>query len=368
MAVNPNRQKLVHLNSATVKLPEGVLNKGEIAVQYANEDPALYIEKVDGSLAKFVSTEGVQGLIGSAISAATEDFIALKAEVTEQVGEVAADLSGLSAVVVTSVVVNDVTATTADGVASVTVDSDDIAVGTAITYSGETLADTTDSVTEAIQAVADKAEANEAAIATVAADSHTHDNKSVLDGITSEKVVGWDDAAASAHTHENASVLDGITSEKVAGWDDAAASAHTHENASVLDGITSEKVADWDDAAASAHTHANASVLDGITSEKVTAWDNAAESAHTHANQSELDLIEEGDVAKWNALSGAAAVVVSARTTSLGEGILKSYDIYQGEDVVGSIDIPKDLVVTSGGIVTVSDVKYLRLYIANQDK
>jgi hypothetical protein len=177
MAVNPNRQKLIHLNSATVKLPEGVLNKGEIAVQYANEDPALYIEKADGSLAKFVSTDGVGSLIGSAISAATQDFIALKAEVTEQVGEVAADLSGLSAVVVTSVVVNDVTATTADGVASVTVDSDDVKVGTAITYSGETLSDTASSVTAAIQAVADKAESNEAAIAEIAKDRHTHENK-----------------------------------------------------------------------------------------------------------------------------------------------------------------------------------------------
>ena len=97
MAVNPNRQKLVHLNSATVKAPEGVLNKGEIAVQYASEDPALYIEKADGSLAKFIDQTAVSGLVNTLISAATEDFIALKTDVTEAVGEIASDVDALSA-------------------------------------------------------------------------------------------------------------------------------------------------------------------------------------------------------------------------------------------------------------------------------
>lgn len=229
MAVNPNRQKLVHLNSATVKAPEGVLNKGEIAVQYASEDPALYIEKADGSLAKFISSAAVQTLIDESISAATEDFLALKADVTEAVGDIEAEVAGLSGAVIT----------------------------------------------------------NESAIAEISGNSHSHDNKAVLDDITSEKVASWDEAAASAHTH---------------------------------------------------------------------------------ANQAELDLIQSGDVDKWNALSGAAQVVVSARTAGLGEGVLKSYDVYQGGAVVGSIDIPKDLVVTSGGIVTVEEVKYLRLYIANQSE
>ena len=310
MAVDTNRQKLVHLNSATIKEPTGVLNKGEIAVQYATEDPALYIEKADGSLAKFVASDAIDSKIGSAISAATEDFLALKSEVTEAVGEVEASIAAVSAVAITAITVNGVGATVEDNAASVDVDSDDVKIGTAITYSGDTIATTANSVTEAIQTVAGKVEANEAAIDELEGASHTHDNKSVLDGISSEKVTAWDNAAESAHSHDNKAVLDALTAEEVAKWN---------------------------------------------------------ESAHTHFNKSELDLIQSGDVAKWNSLSAASVVVVSARTSELSEGILKTYDVYQGGSVVGSIDIPKDLVVTSGGVVTINDVKYLRLFIANQE-
>lgn len=45
--------------------------------------------------------------------------------------------------------------------------------------------------------------------------NHSHANKSVLDGITGEKVTSWDDAASKAHEHENSDVLDEITREKL---------------------------------------------------------------------------------------------------------------------------------------------------------
>lgn len=51
-----------------------------------------------------------------------------------------------------------------------------------------------------------------------AIEHHTHSNKTVLDGITAEKVTGWDNAAAKAHEHSNKTVLDGITSENVTTW------------------------------------------------------------------------------------------------------------------------------------------------------
>ena len=92
---------------------------------------------------------------------------------------------------------------------------------------------------------------------------------------------------------------------------------------------------------ASAHTHENKTVLDGITAEKVQEWDDMAD---------------------------GAAVVLSAYTgsdTGLTEGMLKSYEIFQGGVSKGKIDIPKDLVVSSGQIVEVEGVKYLRLTIAN---
>jgi hypothetical protein len=47
---------------------------------------------------------------------------------------------------------------------------------------------------------------------------------------------------------------------------------------------------------------------------------------------------------------------------------LKTYELFQGGSSVGKIDIPKDLVVTSGQVVEVSGEKYLRLTIANQSE
>ena len=103
---------------------------------------------------------------------------------------------------------------------------------------------------------------------------------------------------------------------------------------------------------ASAHTHENKTVLDGITAEKVAAWDALAEGA-------EIVL---------SAYTGDNAGVTEGMLKSyeiVTEGMLKSYEIFQGGVSKGKIDIPKDLVVSSGQIVEVEGVKYLRLTIAN---
>ena len=106
------------------------------------------------------------------------------------------------------------------------------------------------------------------------------------------------------------------------------------------------------------HTHSNKSVLDGITSEKVAAWD-AAEANATSAAASYTDT-------KYDSAVTASDVVLSAYTgESATSGYLKTYEIFQGGSSVGKIDIPKDLVVSSGQVVEVGNVKYLRLYIAN---
>lgn len=372
MAVDSKRQKLVHLNSAVVKAPEGVLNKGEIAVQYANEDPALYIEKVDGTLAKFVDQAKVESLIGTAISASTDEFVALKTEVTQANGELAeqvAELSGsvetLDSEAVKTVVVNGVTGTTANNVAEVTIDTDDVKVGSNISYGEDTtLISTQASVTEALQAIANKIKTNDDDIDTLQSASHTHENAAVLDGITAAKVEGWDNAASKAHEHENKALLDTYTQTE-ADIADAVAKKHAHANADVLDGITAAKVANWDEAYSKEHDHANKALLDTYTQTEANLADAVAKK-HEHANAAELDLIQSGDVAKWNSMSSGAAVVVEARTTGVTDSVLKAYDIKQGGELVGTIDIPKDLVVTSGQIVEESGVKYLRLTIANQ--
>lgn len=65
----------------------------------------------------------------------------------------------------------------------------------------------------------------------------------------------------------------------------------------------------------------------------------------------------------------AGEVTIDTSTTT--EGYLKTYTIKQGETEVGKIDIPKDLVVTSGEIVTDPADQpagtYIKLTIANQE-
>ena len=168
-------------------------------------------------------------------------------------------------------------------------------------------------------------------LSTLETSAHTHANKSVLDGITAEKVTGWDDAATNSHTHSNKalldtytqteanladavakkhehsnkSILDGITAEKVAGWDAASADTHTHGNKALLDTYTQTEV-DLADAVAKKHEHSNKSILDGITAEKVAGWDAASADSHTHANQSVLDGIDQEDINKWDASATGA--------------------------------------------------------------
>lgn len=66
-----------------------------------------------------------------------------------------------------------------------------------------------------------------------------------------------------------------------------------------------------------------------------------------------------------------SAVEVTIDTSTTTEGYLKTYAIKQGGTEIGKIDIPKDLVVTSGEIVTDPDDQptgtYIELTIANQD-
>lgn len=69
---------------------------------------------------------------------------------------------------------------------------------------------------------------------------------------------------------------------------------HTHNNKSVLDGITSGLILNWNTAYTNNHTHSNKTVLDGISSTKVSHWDTAYTNNHTHSNKSYLDVINQG--------------------------------------------------------------------------
>lgn len=69
---------------------------------------------------------------------------------------------------------------------------------------------------------------------------------------------------------------------------------HTHNNKSILDGITSGLISNWNTAYTNNHTHSNKTVLDGISSTKVSHWDTAYTNNHTHNNKSYLDVINQG--------------------------------------------------------------------------
>ena len=88
--------------------------------------------------------------------------------------------------------------------------------------------------------------------------------------------------------------------------------------------------------------------------------------SHTHENKAVLDGITQAKVDAWDAIAGGAVVELNPNAT-VTEGYLKTYELSQGGVSLGKIDIPKDLVVTSGQVVEVDGSKFLRLTIANQD-
>ena len=93
-------------------------------------------------------------------------------------------------------------------------------------------------------------------------------------------------------------VLIGTTSGTVCAGNDSRLTtaynqSHTHSNKSVLDGITSGYVSNWNTAYNLSHSHSNKSVLDGISSSDVSHWDNAYSNAHWHTNKSYLNVINQ---------------------------------------------------------------------------
>ena len=75
-----------------------------------------------------------------------------------------------------------------------------------------------------------------------------------------------------------------------------------------------------------------------------------------------------------NAVSaGGTAAAITIDTSSTTDGALKSYTVKQGDNVIGTIDIPKDMVVESGSVVTLADNEvagyaagqYIKLVLAN---
>lgn len=103
--------------------------------------------------------------------------------------------------------------------------------------------------------------------------------------------------------------LDSALAEKV---NAAAEGNHSHSNKTVLDGITADKVTAWDAAEQNAKDHAN--TLNSAMNTRVTTLESAS---HSHDNKTVLDGITAANVASWN---GKAMVYAASETPDLAEG------------------------------------------------
>lgn len=84
------------------------------------------------------------------------------------------------------------------------------------------------------------------------------------------------------------------------------------------------------------------------------------------------DVVKAINEVKEAVSAGSEAGVVTIETEVTTDGALKSYTVKQGGTLVAVIDIPKDLVVTGGSVVTDPEGQdpgtYIKLVIANQEE
>lgn len=88
---------------------------------------------------------------------------------------------------------------------------------------------------------------------------------------------------------------------------------------------------------------------------------------------SKNDLVNAINEVRNSVSAGGTAAAITIDTAITTEGALKSYTFKQGDNVVGTIDIPKDMVVQSGEVVNLADGDvegisagtYIKLVLAN---
>ena len=275
-----NRKQLIHLHTPDVKVPEkDLLNLGEIAVQHNDAEAALYIQKNNGDIAKFIDATAVESKIE------TEKLRAEGAEGT---------LDGKIETLTSAVTDNEKVVATA---------LNQIVKSVGLDENGNSPLPQNISLTDAIKDVTNK-------VSTLEGSNHTHANKAVLDGITAEKVNDWDAAEANAKSYADGLAVNydasgaaaqalvdakAYTNSKVDGkFDDKGAAAQALKDAkSYADGLNTAMDGRVDVLEASSHSHDNKTVLDGITDVKVAAWD-AAKADAISSSKTYTDATIEG--------------------------------------------------------------------------
>lgn len=222
------RQKLIHLHTSEVKAPsQGVLNLGEIAVQHNDTEAALYIEKNNGTIAKFIDATAVEAKVELEKTRAegAEGALDDRIKTLEGSNHTHANKEVLDGI--TSDKVNAWDSAEANAkkdaadkyqvkgeyeaagaAAQALKDAKSYADGLAVNY------DAAGSAADAFASAKTYTDGLDTAMGTrvsaLEGDIHTHDNKTVLDGITTEKVTAWDtakaDAISSSKTYTDATI------------------------------------------------------------------------------------------------------------------------------------------------------------------
>jgi len=178
----------------------------------------------------------------------------------------------------------------------------------------------------------------ETAIASMAADEHTHANKALLDTYTQTEA-DLADAVSKKHAHSNKALLDTYTQTET-DLADAVSKKHSHSNKALLDTYTQTET-DLADAVSKKHAHSNKALLDTYTQTEANLSD-AVSKKHTHANKTYIDKIGEdaggNPTYNGNPIGGGGASdvfknIVSAGTTFVASGDNDTFKINAGSNV-----------------------------------
>ena len=126
----------------------------------------------------------------------------------------------------------------------------------------------------------------------------------------------WDEAYTAKHSHDNKTVLDGITTAKTSSWDTAATSAHNHSNKSTLDAITASSVAiNSLTGAVGTMAFQNTSSYSSATQVQ-TALGKKSDTGHTHVKADITDFPAINDGTFTISGNGASVVSTSANASA----------------------------------------------------
>ena len=303
--MSETRQKLIHLHSSTVKVPQvSDLNYGEIAIQYASSAPVMYLKDSNDNIVKFIDSGAITTILSNYVTNETlTGSYATSASTVAAIDAVAAKLTNVYTYKGSVTNYSDLPSSnlTAGDVYNVENANGNIPPGTNYAWNGtawDSLGGSIDLSNYATTGSVSTLETNlgyvSAATENLLDSAHTHDNQTVLDGIDLTDVESWDEAAASAQNHTNKTLLDGIDATKVSNWDDAATNSHTHANKSVLDGISDQDVSDWNGAVSDLSTHTGNTDIH-VTTAQTASWD------------AKQDAINDLTDIRNNASSGATA-------------------------------------------------------------